>query len=184
MVKTINNIILAVRFFRKVLLLRLMGCSHITTKGISLAGKYSSIDCASNSVLTFGSKVCLSQGSLLAVRKSAKITLGDGVFINRHSIIVAHNSINIENGVTIGPNCCIYDHDHDLMHHGDYVSSPIVIGENVWIGANVLIMKGVSIGKNTVIGAGSIITHNIPSNTVVVQKRVNNYKEIPNFNKA
>lgn len=183
MVKHIERIVLAIRFLWKISFLSIIGCRHIKTKGISLACKYSTIECDRYSFLTIGSKVCLSQGTLLAVRKSAKIYLGDNVFINRNCMIVAHNSIIIKKGVTIGPNCCIYDHDHDLKHRGNFVSAPITIGVNVWLGANVLIMKGVSIGDNSVIGAGSVITHDIPSKTVVIQKRSDSYYEVPNIAK-
>ena len=179
MVKDIVRIVMALRFFWKIYFLRIIGCRHIKTKRISLACKYSTIECDRNSILTIGSKACLSQGTLLAVRKCARIHLGDNVFINRNCIIVSHNSILIKNGVTIGPNCCIYDHDHDLRHRGEFVTAPITIGENVWLGANVLIMKGVSIGDNSVIGAGCVITHDIPSKTAVIQKRIDSYYEVP-----
>lgn len=49
---------------------------------------------------------------------------------------------------------------------GAHFSLPIVIEDNVWIGANVMIMPGVTIGKNSVIGAGSVVTRDIPANVV------------------
>lgn len=45
--------------------------------------------------------------------------------------------------------------------------------KNVWIGANVIILKGVTIGENSVVSAGSIITKDVPANTILVQKRTN-----------
>ena len=45
---------------------------------------------------------------------------------------------------------------------------PIVIGDNVWIGANCVILPGVKIGSNVVIGAGSIVTKEIPNDSVAV----------------
>ena len=45
---------------------------------------------------------------------------------------------------------------------------PIVVGDNVWIGAGVQVMPGVTIGSNVVIGSGSIVTKDIPSNSVAV----------------
>jgi len=48
------------------------------------------------------------------------------------------------------------------------VTAPIVIGDNVYIGNNALILPGVEIGDNVIIGAGSIVTKNIPSNSVAV----------------
>ena len=56
---------------------------------------------------------------------------------------------------------------------GGYISDDIEIKKNVWIGANVIILKGVTIGDNSVIASGSIVTKNVPSNTVLIQKRQN-----------
>ena len=55
-------------------------------------------------------------------------------------------------------------HDMRTWKYSD--NAPIFIGENVWIGINVRICKGVTIGDNTVIGAGSVVTHDIPSDTI------------------
>ena len=46
-------------------------------------------------------------------------------------------------------------------------SDPIVIGDNVWLGANVLILPGISIGNNVVVGAGSVVTKSFPDNVVI-----------------
>ena len=86
-------------------------------------------------------------------------------FINRNCMIVSKKSIIIGEGTTIGPNVCIYDHDHG---NGGFISSSINIGKNVWIGANAVILKGVTIGDGAVIGAGTVVTHNVEPNAVVV----------------
>lgn len=46
------------------------------------------------------------------------------------------------------------------------MAKPIVVGNNVWIGAGSVILAGVFIGDNTVIGAGSVVTKSIPANVV------------------
>lgn len=108
-----------------------------------------------------------------------KINLGDYVFINRNGIIVSMNEIFIGNHTTIGPNVVIYDHDHNYKSvDNNYVTAPIYIGENVWIGANCTILKGVNIGSGAVIAAGSVISKNVPSNTIVYQKKINVLEEI------
>lgn len=48
------------------------------------------------------------------------------------------------------------------------VAKPIVVGNNVWIGAGSTILAGVTIGDNTVIGAGSVVKKSIPANVVAV----------------
>lgn len=46
--------------------------------------------------------------------------------------------------------------------------SPVRIGNNVWIGVRVIILKGINIGDNSIIGAGSVVTKNVPNNSIVV----------------
>ena len=112
----------------------------------------------------------------LLVRPNASLHLGKNVFINRNSIITARKYVQIGDGVTIGPNVCIYDHDHDIQNGGGYVLGDIIIGNNVWIGAGVIITKGVTIGNNAVVAAGSVVTKDIPANTILIQKRESTYK--------
>jgi maltose O-acetyltransferase len=47
-------------------------------------------------------------------------------------------------------------------------SSPIILEENVWLGARVIVLPGVTIGAGTVVGAGSVVTRSIPSRSVAV----------------
>ena len=86
---------------------------------------------------------------------------------------MARRNITIGNGVTIGPNVCIYDHDHDIKNKGGCVLSDVKINDNTWIGSNVTILKGVTIGEHCVIGSGAIVTKDVPANTVLIQKRIN-----------
>jgi maltose O-acetyltransferase len=46
-------------------------------------------------------------------------------------------------------------------------SAPIVIGENVWVGARVIVMAGVTVGDDSCIGAGSVVTADVPPRTLV-----------------
>lgn len=135
------------------------------------------LEVARDSVISIGKRVTAEINSLIAARSSSKVSLGSGVYINRNCIIVAHQEICIEDGVTIGPNCCIYDHDHDLKERGSFISKPIHIGKNVWIGANVLIMKGVSIGDDAIIAAGCIVTKDVPASSILIQKREDTIKQ-------
>ena len=101
---------------------------------------------------------------------NGKIIVGDNVFVNRNCLFVAHSGIYIGKNSCIGPYSCFYDHDHSCDNKG-FVSKKIEIGEEVWIGANVIILKGVKIGNKAVIAAGSIITKDVPPETIVIQKR-------------
>ena len=105
-------------------------------------------------------------GCLISSRNSGKLKIGNRVYLNRNTMIVCRDSVEIGSGTTVGPNVMIYDHDHDLQNRGQICSSPISIGENVWIGGGAIILKGVTIGNNSVIAAGSIVTRNVPANTI------------------
>jgi acetyltransferase-like isoleucine patch superfamily enzyme len=78
-------------------------------------------------------------------------------------------------GVTIGDSCMmassvyITDADwHGIYDRTDYTgrSEPIVIGKNVWLGDSSIVCKGVTIGDNSIIGAGSVVTRDIPADTI------------------
>jgi acetyltransferase-like isoleucine patch superfamily enzyme len=49
----------------------------------------------------------------------------------------------------------------------DIEGAPIVIEDNVWLGANVVVMPGVTIGKHSVVAAGSVVTKDVPPDTIV-----------------
>lgn len=76
----------------------------------------------------------------------------------------------------------IYDHDHNIhseneIHDSGFLTSPVVIGDNVWIGANSVILRGSVIGSGCVVGAGSVIKGVYPQDTVIIQKRKEDIRE-------
>ena len=82
-------------------------------------------------------------------------------------------SLTIGNNVKIGGNCIIMDNDvHQIDHlerrsnKGNVKSSPVVIEDDVWLGANVTVLKGVTIGARSIIGAGSVVTKSIPADCI------------------
>ena len=97
-------------------------------------------------------------------------TVGDHFYSNFNLTIVDDVSVTIGNCVMCAPNVTISTTGHPVHPYyrtrGAHFSLPIVIEDNVWIGANVAIMPGVTIGKNSVIGAGSVVTRDIPANVV------------------
>lgn len=88
---------------------------------------------------------------------------------------MSRNKILIGSGSSIGPNVCIYDHNHRFDKTGhkknEFRDSPIIIGKNVWIAANCSILKGAQIGENCIIGAGCVISGVIPPNSLVTSER-------------
>jgi acetyltransferase-like isoleucine patch superfamily enzyme len=111
----------------------------------------------------------LCEGSSVLVRKNAKILLKGKGFINSNSVIDCYSHIEIGHGTIISTNCNISDSDsHMVILKGikKVNTKAIVIGDHVWIGKNVTILKGVKIGNNAIIAAGSIVTKDVPNNTL------------------
>ncbi len=115
----------------------------------------------------------LYQRTIIVAKRGAEISIGKNVGISG-STIYAWDHISIGDNTLIGANCKILDSDlHPLdaedrnSNNWDAVkTAPISIGANCFIGCNCLILKGVTIGDNSVIGAGSVITKDIPANSV------------------
>ncbi len=98
------------------------------------------------------------------------ISIGKNFYMN----VGCHflGNITVGDDVMVGPKTVIWGRDHGiskgkLMRTQERIKSPIVIGNDVWIGANVTILKGVKIEDGAVIGAGSVIVKNVPSYAVV-----------------
>lgn len=99
------------------------------------------------------------------------IFLGDDVFINYNCVILDMHNVFIGNHVMIAPNVTITTATHSLSkierRGNGGVASEIHIEDDVWIGCNVSIMPGVRIGEGSVIGAGSVVTKDVPANSLV-----------------
>lgn len=99
-----------------------------------------------------------------------EIRIGDCCFFAGGVRILAAQSISIGDGALIAKNVTMSDSDwHDVYDRIDPrpPSKPIKIGRNVWIGDGAYIGKGVTIGDNAVVGARSVVTKDVPANTVV-----------------
>jgi acetyltransferase-like isoleucine patch superfamily enzyme len=103
----------------------------------------------------------------------ARIIVGDHVLM-AGTTIVARKSVEIGEETLVSPNVFIVDsHFHNAWPpegRSDMSpieeAEPVKIGRRVWIGLNAIILKGVTIGDNAVIGAGSVVTGDIPANTL------------------
>ncbi len=84
-----------------------------------------------------------------------------GVYIN------AKNGIHFGSHIEIGPGAKILSVNHDFYDlYKSLPAAPIIIGDNVWIGANAVILPSVNIGAGSIIGAGSVVTKDIPPNVI------------------
>lgn len=111
--------------------------------------------------------------SSIAVLKYATLQIGNNVGFSGVSLY-ASKRIEIGNYCQFGGNVCIWDTDfHPLDYYSrrihnenDIKSKPIIIGNDVFVGANSIILKGTSIGDRSIIAAGSVVTKNIPADEV------------------
>ncbi len=98
------------------------------------------------------------------------ITVGENFYANHNCVMLDGGGITIGDNVLLAPNVGIYTAGHPLdverRNAGLEYALPIVIGNNVWIGAGVSVLPGVTIGDNTVIGAGSVVTKDLPANVL------------------
>ena len=118
--------------------------------------------------IKIGANCKFRRGLQLRTKDNGRITIGKGCFINSNMNITSLNSITLGRGVKIANNCVIVDHDHDYKNGLiGYATKPVVIQDDVWVGANTVILKGVQIGKGAVIAAGSIVKCNAPAYSIV-----------------
>lgn len=162
--------------FIKFKILKIVHFKNFKFTPYNIVSPFTDIEIGKNSQLSLGKMVKIRSGSKLRVRKQAKMHIGENTSLNHGCIFTAHKKIIIGDNVQFGPNVLIYDHDHDFrkkdgLKNLEYISDPVLIGNNVWIGANVVILRGTSIGDNCVIGAGSVIKGKFPDNSVIVEKK-------------
>ncbi|WP_157156634.1 MULTISPECIES: sugar O-acetyltransferase [unclassified Diaminobutyricimonas] len=100
------------------------------------------------------------------------ISIGDGTFINFNFTALDVAPITIGRDCQFGPNVQLLTPTHPLdpQPRRDKLEAakPIVIEDNVWLGGAVTVLPGVRIGENSVIGAGSVVTKDVPANSVAV----------------
>lgn len=101
-----------------------------------------------------------------------RITLGRHVRINAGCTLVSYAAITIGNDCLIGEYVSIRDANHGTapgspMRGQPHTFAPIHIGNNVWIGRGSALLKGVTVGDNAVIAANSVVTRDVPPNTLV-----------------
>lgn len=111
------------------------------------------------------------------------ISLGEGSYVNYNLTVLDCGKVTIGKNAFIGPNVSIYTPNHPIggreRNTGFETAFPVTIGDNVWLGGSVTILPGVTIGDNVVIGAGSVVTKDIPSNSVAVGNPCRVVKDIP-----
>lgn len=105
--------------------------------------------------------------------ESARVELGNHVFIGRGVELDATKQISIGDHSLIAPGCFITDHSHNIearttIDAQGCASAATRIGRDVWIGARAIVLAGVSIGDGAVIGAGAVVNADVAPNAIAV----------------
>lgn len=108
----------------------------------------------------------------LAAVNGGILRIGPGTLVNYGCSIAANARIDIGARCNLGTHVIIMDSDY---HHVELErrnepppAMPIIIEDDVWLGARVIVLRGVTIGAGSVIGAASVVTRNIPPRSVAV----------------
>ena len=172
----IGNVISVLYSFVRLNTMKLFCYKRLKFKMIERISPNVVIDIDKESKCILGNKVRIHSGSRITSAKGGIVEIGSNARINNNCRIACRDHILIEEGVEFGPGIIVYDHDHDYrveggIKAGEYVTSPVRIGKNTWIGANTIILSGTEIGENCVVGAGCIIKGKYQNNQLIVQKR-------------
>lgn len=129
-------------------------------------------------------------GSNINIERGADFGKGNGIEIGDNSGLgincYVRGPLIIGKDVMMGPDVMIFHGDHAMSRRdipmrlqGDSISKPVIIGDDVWIGARSIILKGVRIGKGAVIAAGAVVSKDVPEYAIVggVPARVIKYRE-------
>lgn len=97
------------------------------------------------------------------------LTIGKRVFFNSGCRFQDQGGITIGDGALIGHNVVLATINHAFApeRRGDNIPTPIIIGKNVWIGANATVLPGVTIGDGAIVAAGAVVTKDVPENAIV-----------------
>lgn len=134
---------------------------------------------------------CRIAGQLLVFRHGGAIRIGEWCYIGEDSRIWSASSIHIGDRVLISHNVNVHDCDSHTLdarsRHAQFraialsghpeaperiAARPVVIGDDVWIGFNAIVLKGSNIGARSVIAAGSVVTGEVPPDSLYIGSEV------------
>ncbi|CAJ1226728.1 DapH/DapD/GlmU-related protein [Lactiplantibacillus xiangfangensis] len=169
---------------------KLMNSQYISVGKNVKFEDYSEVQGLSTAGLIFGNSVTVGRGVLIRPSSYYGVGhIGDGLIIGNNSSIGPNGFIGCAGLITIGENVMIgpgvtmiaenhvFKDEYASIKSQGVVQKGITIEEDVWIGANVTILDGVIVHHGSVIGASTIITRDIPADSVVIDRREKKIKE-------
>lgn len=156
----------------KIFVYKLFNIKRISFKSIPKMNHSCKLAIKKGSQLKIGKNFRSRNNVSFRVYNKGIVSIGNNCFFNDGCSINAQKNIAIGNDVIFGQNVMLFDHDHDYKNDmNNFVRDDIIIGNNVWIGANCIILKGVTIGDNVVIGANTVVNKDITNNSLVYQEK-------------
>ncbi|MHC4663332.1 MAG: acyltransferase [Planctomycetota bacterium] len=118
--------------------------------------------------------------TFIMVRRGGILEFGEGVNINHGAFIAAFNSVKIGHQCGIGMDAMIMDSDfHELdTEESKIEAAEVVLEDHVWIANRAIVLKGVRIGTGSVVAANSVVTRDVPPNTLVAGIPAKPIKEV------
>lgn len=123
--------------------------------------------------LTIGEGTLLEPGCWLTLAPEATISIGAGCFLNRNTMLAAHERIEIGDHTMLANGCFVGDADHrfddpetPITWQGFTSKGPVRIGANCWLGVNCVVTSGVTVGERCVVGSNSVVTGDLPPRTI------------------
>ena len=156
--------------------LKLFHFRHFYFQGIQRFSPNTEVVISDKGTIRLGKFVRAHRRSKLLAFDNGVLEIGSNTALGNGASIICMDRVVIGEGVQIGPDVKIYDHDHDFRVPGGiraekFRTAPVEIGANAWIGSNVVILMGTTLGENCIVGAGSVLKGQYPANSVIVQKR-------------
>jgi bifunctional N-acetylglucosamine-1-phosphate-uridyltransferase/glucosamine-1-phosphate-acetyltransferase GlmU-like protein len=103
--------------------------------------------------------------------REQKLVIRAGTYVNRYTMFDAHERIEVGRNCMIGPHCYFTDANHGMtaglpVKQQPMEPKPVILEDDVWMGAGVIVLRGVRIGRGAVIGAGAVVTKDVPANAI------------------
>ncbi len=125
----------------------------------------------------------MGEGSRIGIPLTAlrphMVHIGRNVIVMSGCVMMSAGGIIIDDGALISPNVQLLSNNLDLYDRQVITCKLVHIGKKAWIGAGATILPGVTIGDNAVVGAGSVVTRDVPANTIVAGNPARIIREIP-----
>jgi hypothetical protein len=154
---------------------------RLAERVLTVMWRYNLGSLGSNSIIQYGTQI--RYPSLVFIGKNVNIgrccqltselssgvlNIGDNCQLNINCRLDFTGGVRLGNNVVISTGCMIYSHSHGHDPLSDPIGKQLEIEDDVWIGANCLVMDGVRrIGKGSLVASGSVVTHDVPADSLV-----------------